>query len=104
MNERRSQPRLEDSELVTLEWEQDGMRSQQLGNVEDVSLDGMGIVLDSPLPVGTCVTVSYGQGELSAIVRHCSRLIDGVYVGIEFTGDSKGSTLHFDPKLLIWPV
>jgi hypothetical protein len=41
MIEGRSQPRLQGCELVMLAWEQDRIRYQQVGNVQDVWLDGM---------------------------------------------------------------
>jgi hypothetical protein len=74
----------------------------QLGNVQDLSLDGMGILVHDALPVGTPVTITYGYGQLSGTVRHSSELIEGVFIGIEFDEFSKNSTLHFQPELLIY--
>lgn len=100
MIERRLHPRFLDSELVMVSWEHAGVRLNQLGNVQDISLGGMGILLDSALPIGTKVTISYGQGELTGIVKHTSALVGGQVIGIEFAESSKNSTLHFQPELL----
>lgn len=101
MIERRSQPRLLDNELVMVCWEQDSTKCNQLANVRDISLHGMGVLLSHALPTGTVVTITYGEGELKGTVRHNSQLIDGQFVGIEFDEASKDSALHFQPELLI---
>jgi PilZ domain-containing protein len=104
MRERRSQVRLSDSELVMIGWVEKEKSFKQLGNVNDISLDGMGIRVDYPLPVGTSVTISYdalSNGTLIGTVRHHSQGLDGHILGIELEGRSKDSTLHFQPELLI---
>lgn len=101
MKERRSQPRFHDAELVMVSWQEGSTIFKQLGNVEDISRDGAGIVLDYELPVGSSVTISYGEGELAGIVRYYAYRADGHFIGIEFLGDSKESTLHFQPELLL---
>jgi hypothetical protein len=73
----------------------------QLGNVEDVSLAGMGILVYDDLPVGTPVTVTYGYGELRGVVRHSSARNRCIFIGIEFDELSRNSMLHFQPELLI---
>lgn len=99
--ERRAQPRLTASELVMIGWHDGAGKLNQLGNVQDLSLDGMGILVHDALPVGTPVTVSYGYGELTGTVRHSSQLIDATFIGVEFDETSKNSILHFQPELLI---
>jgi PilZ domain len=101
MTERRLQPRLTACELVMVGWHDGAGKLNQLGNVQDLSLDGMGILIHDALPVGTPVTVSYGYGELTGTVRHSSQLIDATFIGIEFDEASKNSILHFQPELLI---
>jgi hypothetical protein len=103
MPERRSQPRLLDSELVMIGWVERQMTLKQLGNVNDISLGGMGIRVDHPLPVGTSVTICYDSpnGMLTGTVRHHSKGLDGHFLGIELDGLSKDSMLHFQPELLV---
>jgi PilZ domain len=103
--ERRSQPRLLDAELVMIGWQEGATRLKQLGNVEDVSQNGMGVIAQDDLPVGTSVTIAYGeQEELTGVVRHHSEREDGYFLGIEFEDSSKDSILHFHPDLLVRPA
>jgi hypothetical protein len=102
MKERRSQPRLLDTDLVIISWEHGGAKLKQLGNVNDVSLDGMGVLVDRALPEGITLQISYGEGQLTGVIRYSSQTYDGrFHMGIEFTENSKNSTLHFQPELLI---
>jgi hypothetical protein len=103
MPDRRLQPRLSDAELVMISFEDNGSRLQQLGNLENMSLNGVGIIVGHPIPAGNAVTITYGEGELTGIVRHCTPLAEGHFIGVEFAGSSKASGLHFQPELLIWP-
>jgi hypothetical protein len=101
MNERRSQVRVLDVELVMISWEENSSACKQLGNVEDLSPDGTSVVVEYAIPVGTSVTISYGEGALTGIVRYYTPCADGYFTGIEFVEGSKNSTLHFQPELLI---
>jgi hypothetical protein len=101
MNERRSQIRVLDVELVMVFWEENSSACRQLGNLEDLSPDGISVIVEHSVPVDTLVKISYGEGDLTGVVRHCSPCTDGYLLGIEFTEDSKDSTLHFQPELLI---
>jgi hypothetical protein len=84
-----------------LGWDEDGVRMKQLANVEDVSLNGMGLVISNPLSVGITVTITYGDEDLVGTVRHQSRRNEGHLIGVEFDPNSRNSALHFDPDLLI---
>ncbi|MDQ2775616.1 MAG: PilZ domain-containing protein [Acidobacteriota bacterium] len=101
MNDRRSQLRLLDAELVMITWQGHGGTCKQLGNVEDISADGMEVIVDHAFPSGTSVTISYGEGELTGVVTHHAAIEDRHFVGIEFIGNSRNSTLHFQPELLV---
>ena len=101
MQERRSQTRIRDAELVMLGWDHDGTPLKQLGNVEDFSPGGMGIIVNNPVPIGTRVTITYGESDLTGIVRHESARREGNFIGIEFDPDSRDSDVHFDPELLV---
>lgn len=101
MTDQRSQPRISDAELVMLSWEHQDTTFRQFGNVENLSLNGAGIIVDDALAVGITVSMTYGEGELTAVVRHCTSLTEGYFVGVEFIGGSRASTLHFQPDLLV---
>jgi hypothetical protein len=102
MPDRRFQPRLTDAELVMISFEENGTKLQQLDNLENMSLNGAGIIVGHPIPAGSAVTITYGEGELTGIVRHCTALTEEHLIGVEFVGNSKASLLHFQPELLIW--
>jgi hypothetical protein len=101
MIERREEHRITSSDLVLVGWHDGVGKLSQLGNVEDLSLSGMGVLLYDDLPVNTRVTVTYGFGELGGIVKHTSTRDTGIFVGIEFDEVSKNSIIHFQPELLI---
>ena len=104
MNDQRSQPRISDAELVMICWDENGTQLRQLGNVENLSLNGASIVVDHALLVGTSVAITYGEGKLTAVVRHCASLAEGHLIGVEFVGNSRDSVLHFQPDLLVWAM
>ena len=101
MDNRRLQPRIRDDELVVIYGDENGTTLQQLGNVNDISLNGAGIIVDHTIPVGTAIAMTYGEGLLAAVVRHCAPLEEGHLLGVEFVGTSRDSVLHFQPDLLV---
>ncbi len=84
MNDRRSQPRFLNAELVVVSCEKHLTRIEQLGNVADVSKGDVGVIVDYPLSVGSPVTISYREGELIGVVRHYSVRRDGHLIGIGY--------------------
>ena len=97
----RLQPRISDAELVMVSWEENGTTLRQLGSLETLSLNGTGMTVDNAIAVASTVTMTYGEGELTAVVRHCTPLADGHFIGLEFVGESRASVLHFQPDLLV---
>ena len=86
-------------------WQEGDTRLKQLSNVEDVSLHGMGVIVQHDLSVGTSVTISYEEDKnLTGVVRHHSEQAEGYFLGIEFEDGSKDSILHFHPDLVVRPV
>lgn len=102
MIERRAHPRLLDYELVVVHWNEGTDDLQQLGNVDDVSLGGMGIRVDYSIPVGTPVQISYESaalGTLTGVVRYYLNRPEGVFLGIELSEEAHrrylAATLNF---------
>ena len=104
VTDRRSQPRLNDAELAMIAYIENGTTVRQLANVENISLTGAGMIVDHAVAVGTCITMTYGEGELAAVVRHCTALVEGHFIGVEFAQSSRDSDLHFQPELFASPV
>jgi hypothetical protein len=84
MLERRSEPRITAVDVVTISWEEGLMTRQQLGNIQNLSLSGVGILIDHELAVGTHITMSFREGKSTGIVRHCTELVDRYFIGVEF--------------------
>jgi PilZ domain len=104
MTKRRLQERIPDADLVMIGWVEGTTSLKQLGNVDNLSPAGMGVRIDEPVAVGTTVEISYGcveEGTLTGVVKHHFERPDGHYIGIEFTGNSKDSALHFQPELIV---
>jgi hypothetical protein len=101
MTDRRLQLRISDANLVMLSWNENGTTLRQLGTLENLSLNGAGMIVDKALAVASTVAMTYGEGKLTAVVRHCTPLAEGHFIGLEFVGDSRGSLLHFQPELLV---
>lgn len=102
MNDRRSEPRMLDCELVVVSWQEGAETRERIGNVNDVSLGGVGVKLDYPIPVGTSVTVSYNSlfdNPLTGVVQHRSESPGGYHLGIEFVGDRESISVHYHPEL-----
>jgi hypothetical protein len=98
MVERRSDFRLPSSGLVMISWKDNGTKFNQLGMVKDLSTGGIGILLEGTIPAGTAVTVSNRQGEHAGIVRHSLELVNGQFIGIEFTGSSDNPYRPVQPQ------
>lgn len=99
MTDRRSQPRYLDCELVVLHWQNGEERMQQLGNVDDASLGGLGIRVDYSIAAGTPVTISYESPALDllhGVVKYAVDRPEGVFLGIEL---SEESTRHMTLSL-----
>jgi len=71
--------------------EGDWDESYLLGSCENMSTQGVGVRCDEPLKVGTELAIAVHQPELSmygnACVRHCTRMHDDYFVGLEFAFD-----------------
>lgn len=102
MTDRRAHFRMLDSELVIVHWREGSQDLEQLGNVDDVSLGGMRVRVDFPIPVGAAVEISYEslfRGMLTGIVKYHLERHEGIFIGIEFTGESPESMLLLYPEL-----
>lgn len=103
MPEQRSNPRLREADLVMISREEGSTTSFQLGNLENISIGGIGMIADHPLLTGMEVTISYGEGGLRAIVKHCQAIEERYLIGVEFVGNREGLSLQLQPELLSWP-
>jgi len=104
MIDRRVEPRLLCADIVGLSWKDKGGRARKTHvNLEDISLSGACVQIDSPIPLGTAVRIAYEKGELSGFVKYCVFREIGYFLGIEFDAGSRWSQKHFKPQHLLDP-
>ncbi len=104
MQERRTDTRLLCAELVEVVWnDQSGRERRRVANLEDISLCGICLQVENPMPPGTAVTMRYGDGNLVGIVRYCTFRDAGYFLGIQFEEGCRWSTRHFRPEHLLDP-
>jgi hypothetical protein len=102
---RRETGRLLCAELVELCWlDQNDRPKRRVANLEDISLSGVCLQIEGTTPVGTPVSVRYGDGELFGSVRYCRFEGLGYFVGVELAEGCKWSTQHYRPEHLLDPA
>jgi hypothetical protein len=101
---RREDHRLLCAELVQLVWQDEsGRQRRRVANLEDISLSGLCLQVESPIPAGTAITMPYGDGELVGIIRYCRFQDCGYFLGIELVDGCRWSSQHFRPQHLLDP-
>jgi hypothetical protein len=104
MEERRTDPRLLCAELVQVSWKDaSGRKRRRIANLEDISLTGICLQMESRLPEGALLSMQYGDGELVGTVRYCTFRDNAYFVGIRFEDGCRWSTNHFRPQHLLDP-
>ena len=94
MTERRKNRRLIDHDLAVLSWENGAGCAKQLGNVEQVSENGLSVTVGKALPLSTNVTVSYEGNQQLGIVERCEARVPGYLLKIGLPAESETPTLH----------
>jgi hypothetical protein len=103
MQERRIDPRLLCAELVELIWTDQGggRQHRRVANLEDISLCGACIQVESAMSCGTSVSMRYGDGQLTGTVRYCLYQGIGYFLGVEFDLGCRWSRKDFRPRHLL---
>lgn len=92
------------ADLVEVEWkDKTGRLRKCVANLEDISLSGACLQVDSPLPLQTYLEVRHPKGELSGKVRYCIFRDIGYFIGLEFAPGSKWSRRDFRPQHMLDP-
>ena len=101
---RREDNRLLCAEIVQLAWQDaTGRQRRCVANLEDISLAGLCLQLENPIPAGTPVAMEYGDGELVGTVRYCRFQECGYFLGIELLDGCRWSSQHYRPQHLLDP-
>lgn len=102
--ERRTETRLLCADLVEVEWKDKGRRLRRaVANLEDISLSGACLQLDTSIPLHTNVRITYPGGELAGHIRYCIYREIGYFIGVQFDAGCKWSQRHFKPMHLFDP-
>src|SRR5271165_4119137 len=104
MLDRRNETRMMCADLVDVQWkDKSGRTRRMVANLEDISLSGACLQMDSPIPVHTMVKISYPKGELIGHVIHCFYRDIGYFLGIRFDPDFRWSQRNFKPQHMLDP-
>jgi hypothetical protein len=101
MIDRRVEPRLMCADMVAVQWKNAaGVESHCTALLEDISVSGACLQLDSPMPLGTVVAIEYHEGRLEGSVCYCFFRELGYWTGVQFAPQVKWSRIQFRPKHL----
>jgi hypothetical protein len=101
---RREDNRLLCAELVELTWrDESGRERRRVANLEDISLSGICLQVESPIPAGTAIDMHYGDGKLVGTIRYCRYQEMGYFLGVELVEGCRWSSQHFQPQHLLDP-
>lgn len=102
--ERRTDNRLLCAELVEAIWiDHRGVQRRRVANLEDISISGVCLQLESAVLPDTHIAVNYGDGHLVGTVRYCVFRDGGHFLGIQLEDGCRWSTKHFRPQHLVDP-
>jgi PilZ domain len=92
------------ADLVEIQWkDKTGRKRRGVANLEDISISGACLQVDSPVPIGTTLRIRYPSGELQGRVCYCTYREIGYYLGIEFEPGCRWSMKQFRPQHLLDP-
>jgi len=101
---RRNDDRLLCAELVQLIWHDEmGRERRKIANLEDISLTGVCLQVEQPMPAGMAIAMQYGDGELLGTIRYCRYQDTGYFLGVELAEGSRWSSQHYKPEHLLDP-
>jgi hypothetical protein len=105
MLERRIEPRLLCADLISVHWkDKSGRLRRATANLEDISLSGMCLQLDTPVPRETLLRIGVDpRNRFQARVRYCVFRETGYYLGVQFEPGFRWSQRRFRPKHLLDP-
>jgi len=90
------------ADMVAVQWkDESGVDQRATALLDDISASGACLNLDSPLPLGASVVISYRKGRLEGSVCYCFFREIGYYVGVNFKPATQWSPQQYRPKHLL---
>jgi hypothetical protein len=102
--EKRQEDRLLCAGLVELRWtDADGKKCVTVANLDDVSPEGVSLLLDSPLLQGTRIEFPLSGQTMGGEVRYCNPVDIGWIAGVHLAPDSNWDPSVCPPDHLLDP-
>src|SRR5688572_1647794 len=102
MSERRTETRMLCADMIEVSWkEHTGKKRQAMGLLEDISLSGACLQMESPIPVGVETSWKHPSQQFTGVVRYCTYQEIGYFVGVKFAPGIKWSEDVFKPGHLL---
>ncbi len=90
------------SELVDVQWEdRQGRKRESLANLEDISLSGVCLQMDEPVPNDTLLHIFHAKGEFQGNVRYCLFRDVGYFLGVQLSPGCRWSPQDYQPQHLL---
>jgi PilZ domain len=90
MLNRRSSHRNLCSDIVKLSWNDElGWPARTHAVIEDISGNGACLQCEISIPVGSAITLQLNDSGFEALVRYCTLIDHGYFVGVEFVQTSR---------------
>jgi hypothetical protein len=90
------------SDLVEVFYrDETGHPRRAMANLEDISLSGICIQVDKPIPLDTVVHISHRKGAFQGNVRYCLFREIGYFLGVQLAPDCQWSPDTYRPQHLL---
>jgi len=102
MTETRAHARMLCSDLVEVFYrDETGHPRRAMANLEDISLSGICIQVDKPIPLDTVVHINHRKGAFHGNVRYCLFREIGYFLGVQLAPDCQWSPDTYRPQHLL---
>lgn len=102
MADRRAETRMLCADLVKVRWtDGSGRLRKAVANLEDISLSGVCLQMDTPVPIDTTLQICHNKAEFEGTVRYCLFRDIGYFLGVQFAPGCKWSQRLYRPRHLL---
>ena len=92
------------ADLVDLQFrDKSGRTRYAAANLEDISISGACVQMDTPIPLQAAVQITYPGGVLPGRVCYCIFREIGYFIGVEFDPGHRWSQRRYRPQHLVDP-